>query len=514
MKIWIDTLSLLQVADHDTNECDDDCANDCNSDYNFYNPPRIQFAEDNFLIIQNTTFHLPSQLYIQQYDNERWLVCNPIGEGSIAVLDEQALLLLEHFRTPTQLVALQSRLEHPLADLEQAVTLFHQLGFLKSTDQSLPAFEPAQPQTLSAWLHITNACNLRCPYCYLHKTSEHMADDTSRKAIDAIFRSATRNNFQRVLLKYAGGEASLHAAHVLAVHDYATEQAQQHNIQFYAYIISNGVNLSQRIIDQFKVRGIGVTISLDGIGEYHDVQRPFLNGQGSFKYVDRTISRLLASDLIPHINVTVSQRNLDGLPALMHYILEREMSFTLSYYRENECSESMRDLQFADERMIAAMRVAFDVIEHDLPRRRLIGSLIDKASMNGPHQHACSAGRNYLVIDQDGGIAKCHSAIKQTITTINDHDPLQAIRNDKTGMQNLAVEEKEGCRTCEWRYWCAGGCPLVTYKVTGRNDVKSPNCNIYKALFPAALRLEALRLLKYTTPVTLEDARIVTHALI
>ncbi len=134
--------------------------------------------------------------------------------------------------------------------------------------------------------------------------------------------------------------------------------------------------------------------------------------------------------------------------------------------------------------------------------------------MNGPHQHACSAGRSYLVIDQDGGIAKCHSEIKQTVTTIDDHDPLQAIRNDKTGMQNLAVEEKEGCRDCEWRYWCAGGCPLVTYKVTGRNDVKSPNCNIYKALFPAALRLEALRLLKYTTPVILQDALPVTHILV
>ncbi len=31
----------------------------------------------------------------------------------------------------------------------------------------------------------------------------------------------------------------------------------------------------------------------------------------------------------------------------------------------------------------------------------------------------------------------------------------------------------------------------------GDNDVKSPNCNIYKALFPEALRLEGLRLLKY-----------------
>jgi uncharacterized protein len=59
------------------------------------------------------------------------------------------------------------------------------------------------------------------------------------------------------------------------------------------------------------------------------------------------------------------------------------------------------------------------------------------------------------------------------------------------------VIEKEGCKTCEWKNWCAGGCPLATHRATGRYDVKSPNCNIYKALFPEALRLEGLRLLKY-----------------
>ena len=54
-----------------------------------------------------------------------------------------------------------------------------------------------------------------------------------------------------------------------------------------------------------------------------------------------------------------------------------------------------------------------------------------------------------------------------------------------------------GCRDCEWKYWCAGGCPLTTYRATGRYDVKSPNCNIYKAIYPQAMRLEGLRLLKY-----------------
>ena len=87
--------------------------------------------------------------------------------------------------------------------------------------------------------------------------------------------------------------------------------------------------------------------------------------------------------------------------------------------------------------------------------------------------------------------------IHKPLTDLDAADPLALIRADQGGIQNLPVMEKEGCKTCEWKHWCTGGCPLETHRVTGRYDVKSPNCNIYKALFPEALRLEGLRLWKY-----------------
>jgi uncharacterized protein len=63
-------------------------------------------------------------------------------------------------------------------------------------------------------------------------------------------------------------------------------------------------------------------------------------------------------------------------------------------------------------------------------------------------------------------------------------------------IHNVGVDAKEGCKDCAWRYCCAGGCPLVTLRATGRTDIRSPNCTIYKTLMPTALRLEGLRLLK------------------
>jgi uncharacterized protein len=454
--------------------------------------------------IQTCAFKQTDSLYIQPCSKERWLVCNPTYLGHIAVMDQQAVALLERFCSPTTFLDLvQDSQDSSLTQIEDLLEIFYHLGFLQDLSHPQPSQIHRSSDTLSAWMHVTNACNLRCHYCYLDKTSQHMDYITAYKSIDAIFRSARRHHYKRILLKYAGGEASLQLTRVLAIHDYAVKQAHQQGIDLSAYIMSNGVALPQRVIHQVKMRCIGIMISLDGIGSDHDAQRPFINGAGSFKYVSETITRLLAGGLIPYINVTISQRNLEGLPVLMEYLLERDLPFRLSYYRDNDCSATWSDLQFKNDQMISGMRRAFAVLEQHLPQRKLISSLIDLSDMTDTHEHTCGVGRNYLVIDQHGGIAKCHADIEKTLTTIDAEDPLQIIQSDFNGIRGVSVEEKEGCRTCEWRYWCTGGCPLLTYRVTGRSDLRSPNCSIYKALYPDALRLEALRLLKYTSPIAL-----------
>jgi uncharacterized protein len=454
--------------------------------------------------IQTATFRMSISLHAQMCSDEKWVVCNPTGSGQIAVLDQQTFTLLTRFCEPVTVSEVTQHMpEEPLDTIERATALFHYLGLLQDVYSHQFLQNKLSPKILSVWLHITNACNLRCSYCYLQKSSERMSNPTAFQAVDSIFRSAVKHSYQHILLKYAGGEASLRSTNVLAIHDYASSVASRHALKMSAYLMSNGVVLPKRLIDSLLTRNIGVMISLDGIGTNHDCQRPLINGQGSFKYVDRTIMQLLACGLVPHINVTVSQRNLAGLPSLIEYILEREMPFTLSYYRDNECSTHSFDLQFTDAQMISAMRTVFAVIEQRLPEQCLVDSLIDKARMTTPHQRTCGIGQNYLVIDQHGRIAKCHADITSIVTTIGAEDPLQAIQDDRQGVQGVSVDEKEGCRTCQWRYWCTGGCPLLTYRVTGRSDVKSPYCNVYKTLFPEVLRLEALRLLKYTQPITL-----------
>jgi uncharacterized protein len=424
------------------------------------------------------------------------LAFNPLGAAGVSVLNDAAFQLLQTFQQPYTLADGVRAAGAPAHGL-QIVQRFVQLGLLDPLDAPrTPRQSP--PQTLTAWLHVTNECNLRCPYCYVHKSPDTMELARGYQAVDAVFRSALANGFRNVKFKYAGGEATLNLHTVLLLHDYAQRLATAHRLTLEGVVLSNGVALTHRMIAQLQARQIRLMISLDGVGAPHDAQRPFVNGHGSFAHVERALDRLAAHQFIPSISITISNRNLAGLPEVVEYVLKRGLPFKLNFYRENDCSATIADLTYQDEQVIDSMRRAFAVIASNLPRASLLEALVDLARLDSAHDRTCGVGQSYMVINQRGGLAKCHMELERTVGDVSAADPLQLIREDQIGVQNLRVEEKEGCWACEWRYWCAGGCPLLTYRVTGRFDVKSPNCRIYKALFPEVLRLEALRLLKYS----------------
>jgi uncharacterized protein len=229
----------------------------------------------------------------------------------------------------------------------------------------------------------------------------------------------------------------------------------------------------------------------------HDAQRIFANGRGSFLAVTRTIERALEIGLRPDISVTVSGQTAAGLAQLIDWLLDHDLSFNLTFSRENDCAAPHAALKLDEAQIVDGMLAAFQAIEARLPQRSLLGSLIDRANLAAPHSRTCGVGENYLVIDQHGRVAKCQMEIERPITTVEVADPLGLIRADTIGVRNLPVQEKQGCRDCEWRLWCAGGCAVATFRATGRYDVQSPNCGIYTALYPAAVRLEGLRVLKY-----------------
>lgn len=432
-------------------------------------------------------------------DSRVAFVPSAVTDG-IAVLNKAAWDVLSCFsnraETPMHLQLSNSMGIWGRQVVEDIIAEFVKLRFLVSENAQETSFIE-RPNTLTAWLHVTDRCNLRCSYCYLPHHRVDMEPGTGRAAVDATFRSALQNGYQRVKIKYAGGEPLLRFPVLAEIHRYAQTMVDRTGIQLEGVVLSNGTLLTAQMVREMQTLNLHLMISLDELHDAHNHQRRFVDGRDSSASARSAIEQALLSGLKPDVSVTISARNVAELPSLLEWILERDLPFGLNFYRENDLSATQDDLQLEEDQIIAGMLTVYETIEANLPRRSLLGSLIDRANLSIPHVRTCGAGHSYLVFDHKGKVAKCQMAMHETITSSDDGDPLQSVRLSQRGVINLTVKEKQDCHACEWQNWCAGGCPLATYRTTGRYNAASPFCNIYKALFPAVIRLEGLRLLQY-----------------
>jgi uncharacterized protein len=283
---------------------------------------------------------------------------------------------------------------------------------------------------------------------------------------------------------------------VAAMHRRAQALAQQSQLELGGVVLSNGVGLTKPIIECLHALNLRISISLDGIGAVHDAQRPLLGGGSSFASVERSLESLTTVGLTPSLTITLTSHNLEGLPEVVAYALRNNLPFSINFFRENSCAAD--DLGMDESKLIDAMRQAMNVIEGQLPPYSLLSALLDRTRLDCPHDRPCGVGISYMTIDPQGRVAKCHMTMNHPVGDIAQSDPLLPVLKDADKLQNPAVDEKTGCRDCQWRYWCAGGCPLLSQRISGNSKARSPYCSVYQALIPEVLRLEGLRLLKYS----------------
>ena len=430
-----------------------------------------------------STFSKTEEIKAASLVRDFHLVYSPYAPEGPSVLNKDAWERWQTFVNPQ---LLSQKIDHKLA--EQML--------IYPTNQPLYP-QAGQAVTLTAWVHVTNACNLDCPYCYVRKSSARMSESIGIQAIDSIFKTAKRNGFRRVKLKYAGGEATLHFKLIRRLHSYAKELSLQMGIDLAEVVLSNGVRLRVNDALWLKKNRIKLMISIDGIGELHNQLRPLPTQRpyDTFQHVAHTIDAiLLPLGIKPDISMTITGVNAHGAADVAKWaLIDRDLPLSFNFYRENLASASFNELTLEEDAIIEGMLEAYNVIEKYLPERPFLDGLLDRVQTEA-HTHTCGVGQSYLVITHTGHLVQCQMHLDQPVTPHLDQDLLIPVRNGK--LKNLSVHDKEGCQTCEFRYRCSGGCPLETFRATGRWDVQSPNCNIYKTLYPKALRLEGLRILK------------------
>ncbi len=423
-----------------------------------------------------------------------WQACfNPAGPVGVSALNAEAGQVLAAFDSPVTLRGAVARLAgmSPATALDATRELV-QIGLLRPERTSgTPA---AGRPTLSAWLHVVEACNLRCPYCYVHKQPQTMTWEVGRQAVDRLVETAIRHRYGALKLKYAGGEPTLNFTLIEALHAYAVQRTANAKVKLEEVLLTNGVGVTDAMLDFVGRAGMRLMVSLDGGPETHDRLRARPDGGSTYAAVTDTVKRAMERGLRPNISITVTSLNLEGAGEAAAFALERNLPFNVNFYREctppsGKGQAARGSLSPSPAQLLEAMRGIVAVIRARPTYLLPLTAILDRTRLDIPHSTACSAGRDYLVVGTAGQVSACQMLLEEPWSTLADEDPLGAVR--RRGEELFRpVDDDSDCGVCTWRVACSGGCPLLRKSV-----LHGDYCQVYRALFPELVQLEAKRLI-------------------
>lgn len=358
---------------------------------------------------------------------------------------------------------------------EQRQELF--LGLLKrrvivSLNNNLSASKEAQLHNVSIplktlILHLTEACNLNCRYCYHAEwdvkpgKKEVMRSDVAHRAVDFLFDHA--GGLEEVVLVFFGGEPLLNFKVIPKVVDYACQKASEKGKKINFAITTNGTLLTQEIIDFFQDKNIGVTVSIDGFESVHDRYRRFPDGSPSYGILIPKIKDLLNhSEKRPAVARVTLVEDPNKVPQILDHLLDlgfAEVGFAPVTTGHSDYQLSNHDMNL----LLGEFQNLSHKFLHAAEERKLYGfsniidmlvSLHQGEVMNYP----CGAGLGLFSVDPDGRLYLCQRFTGENEFCMGDiFNGFNQKKLEKFRAQ-AEISNKADCNQCWVRTICTGGC--------------------------------------------------------
>lgn len=314
-------------------------------------------------------------------------------------------------------------------------------------------------------LSLTDKCNLKCVYCYATdrtNSTNRLTREDHFKLIDDI-HDVSKNSE----IVFTGGEPLL-CPYLFELAEYTRNLGHQ------VHLLTNGTlidkNNAKKISETFHL----IKISLDGsTSDIHESHR----GTDTFEKTARAIDLLIQHNAPVQAAMTVTKKNLHDIDAMTQKYGSR-LTFAPLFVAGR--AKKNKSLAITGKEYYEALSSVKGVN----PLSYLCSSL--SASKQKPIMK-CAMGDGEISISESGDIYPCQllhfpefkagNIKKQSLQSI--YETSKILKECK----NLTVLDIEGCKTCDIRFICGGGCRARTYYEQGRIDVSGSFCEYEKLAF-------------------------------
>ncbi|MCL5035693.1 MAG: radical SAM protein [Chloroflexi bacterium] len=362
-------------------------------------------------------------------------------------------------------------------------------------------YEPSElwktPQRYPAFLclHITEACNLRCSYCYAraHSKKNRMPLDTAKLIVERIIRELPGPD---IVINFHGGEPLLEFNNILAAVKHGREINEEVNKRARFITQSNGTLITKEIAEKIHEAKISPGVSIDGPAEVHDKYRKYPDGRGTHADVWRGINLLREAKSTPGVLAVVHHPE-DYLPVFRFFLENNFEGMRINYTSYiGRATEEMdfhyvRGEKFAEKYLEMVDEALAWCRKYDKPLRindldHFINNLTSKSRPFMCYRSPCGIGNSILGFSLDGGISGCEETASMGLFTagsIFDPTPLTEVVDNSPVLKELYERKTENiprCSRCAFRRFHGTGCTSKVYAMYKTLFRESPMCRFYQ----------------------------------
>lgn len=351
-------------------------------------------------------------------------------------------------------------------------------------------------------LLVSHRCNLNCSYCFASQGSfcgkqGLMSFETGKRALDFLIEnSGSRRNLE---VDFFGGEPLVNFEVCRKLVSYARSIEKEHGKNFRFTLTTNGVSVTDEVIEWANRECYNVVLSLDGRREVNDRFRVDSGGRGSYERIVPNFRKFVKArgDRGYYMRGTFTHYNTDFTEDIFH--MADALGFTelsmepVVTSPEDPCHLTEEDLPKLYEQ--------YELLAKDMIRRRREGKPItfyhymldlDRGPCIYKRISGCGSGTEYMAVTAWGELYPCHQFVSDPEYRLGDIWKGVTEEKVRDAFRSCNIYSRPDCRKCWAQLYCAGGCAANALHAVGDiHGCYEYGCRLFRKRIECALMMKA-----------------------